>query len=153
MDPWPWRNRIADALAKMKPDERSDHVRIITSRPLHKWQQKWSTDDMGRFCQYIFPIHHALDGTTQRPEIRTASRIAANHYCWSEHLHRIQVVLRPICQHYAANSYESIDHILFHRSSCQANRDVILRTINRRHHFRVPSARNTRLKFEELTHS
>lgn len=97
------------------------HFRALINQ---QWQDIWASDDLGRYYFSINPRvsrrpwYETFDDNLDRPCIRIANRLAANHYCLNHHLNRVNITESPMCQHCNAN-YESADHVLF---QCQTLR-------------------------------
>ena len=118
-------NEQADRLAKLGSKIGVHFERIIqmfeyfpqlNRNSSSEWQNLWSIDLMGRWCHSIIPIvknkswFHDLN--MNRNFIKTFSRIMSNHYCLKSHLFRINIIDNQMCD--CNQSYEDIDHILFH---------------------------------------
>lgn len=118
-------NESADDLAKtgaLTGDffERSilneEYLPIIKSYVQDKWQQKWTDDNLGRFCHSILPKTNAKPWFSQydfnRNLIKNMSRLMANHFCLSSHLFRIGIKQTNVCE--CGNGYEDFDHVLWY---------------------------------------
>lgn len=89
---------------------------------LRSWHVRWSKADLGRFCYSIVPRPslkpwYQKFQNINRVEIRTACRIASNHYRLNNHLNRINITNSALCNFCDDAIYENVDHILFY---CQA---------------------------------
>lgn len=120
-------NEKADELAKLASSEDmaivssdalnwSSHLSQIKNAYAEKWQTRWSQGDLGRFCHAVIPRtklrpwFKKFVGSSQRAELRTASRIISNHYTFKNHLNRFSITDNALC---SCGAYESVDHLLF----------------------------------------
>jgi ribonuclease HI len=98
---------------------------------LSNWQQRWDTDEMGRYAYSIYP-HVGLRPwffglEFDRSAITKISRLISNHTRVKSHLNRIKIVSEAICS--CGDGYETIDHLLWHCSLHQAARVNLLQKI------------------------
>lgn len=79
-----------------------------------EWQSRWRQaiwdDGATRYC--LVSNKPWYGNGQQRPEIRMASRILANHICTRDHTNPIGITLDARCQHCNLIQTETIDHTI-----------------------------------------
>lgn len=117
-------NEVVDKLAQdaiTNPDDTNDEVLHFSDlQPLQwktqteRWQDKWETSNMGRYCFSLLPKvknkpwYKNIPFSTKR--IVFWNRILANHTTSNASLNRFNIVEDPKCE---CGNYHTIDHILF----------------------------------------
>lgn len=108
-----------------------------TRQAIERWQNRWRSGDLGRYCHSIIPTVASRSwftkfvGEIQRPAIRLACRITSNHTCARDHLNRISIVEDPRCHYCRAPMIESVDHLLFECDLFVHERASLVRCLSR----------------------
>lgn len=126
---------ISGPLSNFQPTWQ-DYFTLFPSQINQEWQDRWQFGELGR---YFFSIRPAVQrhpwyvifsGQLERPAIRMANRLAANHYCLKSHLNRIAILESPICER--CGGYETADHIFFICPNL-SHRDTLVRYLRKSH--------------------